>query len=53
MVASTRESVTKALSEMRNRGAIKVQSRRITLKDFGRLETQQGLIAVSTLAADE
>jgi len=36
MVASTRESVTKVLNEMRNRGVIKVESRRISLKDFGR-----------------
>ena len=34
MVASTRESVTKVLSEMRNRGVIEVESRRITLKDY-------------------
>jgi CRP/FNR family transcriptional regulator, global nitrogen regulator len=34
MVASTRELVTKVLSEMRNRGVIEVESRRITLKDY-------------------
>jgi CRP-like cAMP-binding protein len=34
MVASTRESVTKVLTEMRNRGAIEVESGRITLKDY-------------------
>ena len=33
MVASTRESVTKVLNEMRNRGLIEVDSGRITLKD--------------------
>jgi len=33
MVASTRESVTKVLNEMRNRGVIEVDSGRITLKD--------------------
>src|ERR687886_785873 len=32
MVASTRESVTKVLNEMRNRGVIEVDSGRITLK---------------------
>jgi CRP/FNR family transcriptional regulator len=34
MVASTRESVTKVLNEMRNRGVIEVDSGRITLKDM-------------------
>jgi CRP/FNR family transcriptional regulator len=33
MIASTRESVTKVLNEMRNRGVIEVDSGRITLKD--------------------
>jgi CRP/FNR family transcriptional regulator len=33
MVASTRESVTKVLNEMRNRGVIEVDSGRITIKD--------------------
>nr|MBA2534783.1 Crp/Fnr family transcriptional regulator [Rubrobacter sp.] len=33
MVASTRESVTKVLNEMRNRDVIEVDSGRITLKD--------------------
>ncbi len=33
MVASTRESVTKVLNDMRNRGLIEVRSGRITLKD--------------------
>jgi CRP/FNR family transcriptional regulator, global nitrogen regulator len=40
MVASTRESVTKVLNDMRNRGLIEVESGRITLKDsraLGRL----------------
>lgn len=33
MVASTRESVTKVLNEMRNRGVVEVEAGRITLKD--------------------
>jgi CRP/FNR family transcriptional regulator len=33
MVASTRESVTKVLNEMRNRGLIEIEAGRITLKD--------------------
>jgi len=33
MVASTRESVTKVLNEMRSRDVIEVDSGRITLKD--------------------
>ncbi|MDQ3912993.1 MAG: Crp/Fnr family transcriptional regulator [Actinomycetota bacterium] len=33
MVASTRESVTKVLNEMRNRDVVKVEGGRITLKD--------------------
>src|ERR671920_60428 len=35
MVASTRESVTKVLNEMRNRGVVEVEGGRITLKDYG------------------
>jgi CRP/FNR family transcriptional regulator len=41
MVASTRESVTKVLNEMRNRDVIEVDAGRITLKD------QQALTALS------
>ncbi len=37
MVASTRESVTKVLNEMRNRGVLEVEAGRITLKDYGAL----------------
>ncbi len=37
MVASTRESVTKVLNEMRNRGVVEVEGGRITLKDYGAL----------------
>lgn len=37
MVASTRESVTKVLNEMRNRGVIEVEGGRITLKDYAAL----------------
>jgi CRP-like cAMP-binding protein len=33
MVASTRESVTKVLNEMRNRDVIEIEAGRITLKD--------------------
>jgi CRP/FNR family transcriptional regulator len=33
MVASTRESVTKVLNDMRNRGVIEIESGRITLRD--------------------
>jgi len=33
MIASTRESVTKVLNEMRNRDLIEIDSGRITLKD--------------------
>src|ERR687886_2770079 len=36
-VASTRESVTKVLNEMRNRAVIEVEGGRITLKDYGAL----------------
>jgi CRP/FNR family transcriptional regulator, global nitrogen regulator len=38
MVASTRESVTKVLNEMRNRGIIEVEGGHITLKDYAALE---------------
>lgn len=38
MVASTRESVTKVLNEMRNRGIVEIQGGRITLKDYSALE---------------
>jgi CRP/FNR family transcriptional regulator, global nitrogen regulator len=37
MVASTRESVTKVLNEMRNRDVIKIEGGRITLKDYAAL----------------
>jgi CRP-like cAMP-binding protein len=37
MVASTRESVTKVLNEMRNRGVVEVESGRITLRDYAAL----------------
>jgi len=37
MVASTRESVTKVLNEMRNRDVVEVEGGRITLKDYGAL----------------
>lgn len=37
MVASTRESVTKVLNDMRNRGVIEIESGRITVKDLGAL----------------
>jgi CRP/FNR family transcriptional regulator len=36
-LASTRESVTKVLNEMRNRAVIEVEGGRITLKDYGAL----------------
>jgi CRP/FNR family transcriptional regulator len=38
MVASTRESVTKVLNDMRNRGVIEVEGGKITLKDLPALE---------------
>lgn len=38
MVASTRESVTKVLNDMRNRDVIEIDSGRITLKDSRALE---------------
>src|SRR5829696_7736499 len=37
MVASTRESVTKVLNEMRNRDVVRIQGGRITLKDYATL----------------
>ena len=42
MIASTRESVTKVLNEMRNRGVIEVDSGRITLKDTRTLARLSG-----------
>jgi CRP/FNR family transcriptional regulator len=38
MVASTRESVTKVLNDMRNRGVVEIEGGRITLKDHVALE---------------
>jgi CRP-like cAMP-binding protein len=38
MVASTRESVTKVLNDMRNRGVVEIEAGRITLKDYATLE---------------
>ncbi len=38
MVASTRESVTKVLNDMRNRGVVGIEGGRITLKDHAALE---------------
>lgn len=38
MVASTRESVTKVLNEMRNRGIVEIEGGRITLTDYAALE---------------
>ncbi len=43
MVASTRESVTKVLNEMRNRDLIEVDAGRITLKDWRALAKLSGL----------
>jgi CRP/FNR family transcriptional regulator, global nitrogen regulator len=37
MVASTRESVTKVLNDMRNRGVLEIEGGRITVKDYGAL----------------
>ena len=37
MVASTRESVTKVLNDMRNRGVVEIEGGRITLKDHATL----------------
>ena len=42
MVASTRESVTKVLNEMRGRGLIEVEAGRITLKDWRALAALSG-----------
>ncbi len=38
MVASTRESVTKVLNEMRNRSVVEIEGGRITLTDYAALE---------------
>jgi len=38
MVASTRESVTKVLNDLRNRGVVDIEGGRITLKDYAVLE---------------
>jgi CRP/FNR family transcriptional regulator, global nitrogen regulator len=38
MVASTRESVTKVLNDMRNRDVVEIEAGRITLKDYATLE---------------
>ena len=38
MVASTRESVTKVLNDLRNRGVVEIEAGRITLKDYAALE---------------
>ncbi len=38
MVASTRESVTKVLNDMRNRGILETEAGRITLKDYAAME---------------
>jgi CRP/FNR family transcriptional regulator len=43
MVASTRESVTKVLNEMRNRDVIEVEAGRITLKDPAALAVLSGV----------
>jgi CRP/FNR family transcriptional regulator, global nitrogen regulator len=43
MVASTRESVTKVLNEMRNRHVIEVEAGRITLKDPAALAELSGV----------
>src|ERR671916_1751614 len=43
MIASTRESVTKVLNEMRNRGVIEVDSGRVTLKDPAALAVLSGV----------
>jgi CRP/FNR family transcriptional regulator len=43
MVASTRESVTKVLNEMRNRDVIEVEAGRITLKDPAALVVLSGV----------
>ena len=38
MVASTRESVTKVLNDMRNRDVVEIEAGRITLKDYAAME---------------
>jgi CRP/FNR family transcriptional regulator len=43
MIASTRESVTKVLNEMRNRDVIEVEAGRITLKDPAALAVLSGV----------
>jgi CRP/FNR family transcriptional regulator, global nitrogen regulator len=43
MVASTRESVTKVLNEMRNRDVIEIEAGRITLKDPAALAVLSGV----------
>jgi CRP-like cAMP-binding protein len=43
MVASTRESVTKVLNELRNRDVIEVEAGRITLKDPAALAVLSGV----------
>ena len=43
MVASTRESVTKVLNEMRSRGVVEIEGGRIILKDHAALERLSGL----------
>jgi CRP/FNR family transcriptional regulator, global nitrogen regulator len=43
MVASTRESVTKVLNEMRNRDVIEIEAGRITLKDPAALARLSGV----------
>ena len=42
MVASTRESVTKVLNDMRNRGVVEIEAGRIILKDHAALEKLSG-----------
>ncbi len=42
MVASTRESVTKVLNDMRNRGVLEIEAGRITLKDQDALARLSG-----------
>jgi CRP-like cAMP-binding protein len=42
MVASTRESVTKVLNDMRNRGVLEIESGRIILKDHAALARLSG-----------
>ena len=42
MVASTRESVTKVLNDMRSRGVVEIESGRIVIKDHNALERISG-----------